>query len=98
MTDIWNRWRTVASAPDVDISTMDPDISKIEDTADIIVDDVREYDPSAFHMQLTAACITEPARMAQVIMALAAWVEPGLSKRVRDARIEAWTLPKIKAS
>lgn len=94
MTDIWNRWRTVASAPTVDLSTMDPDISAIEDTAEIIVADIREYDPSAFHMQLTAACITEPARMAQVIMALAAWVKPGESKGVRDARVEAITRAK----
>lgn len=74
---------------DVDLTGMDANISAVAQTAHTISSDIREYDSVQLHRQLTFACETEPARMAQVLMVLAAWVDPEERVSVRCDRVEA---------
>lgn len=70
---------------------LDPDLDALQATASAIVDDLRMYDPNQLHEHLKIGCYVEPARMAQVLMVLAAWVDPEESTGAREARVDALT-------
>ncbi len=52
-----------------------------------IVEDVREVSPPQTHQALTNQCRLHPDRMAQVLMALAIWVNPDEPRCELDARV-----------
>lgn len=60
------------SAPDL---TPERDLDRLATTAMAIVTDVRDVDPMQTRDHLAVLCGTEPMRMAQVMMCLAAWVD-----------------------
>lgn len=52
-----------------------------------IVEDVREVSPPQTHQALTNRCRLHPDEMAQVLMALAIWVNPDEPRRDLDQRV-----------
>lgn len=87
------QWQTLK---DVDVDTgADPDMDAVAATALAICDDIRDYDGTMLHRQLTYACGTDPARMAQILMALAAWVDPEETLSARGARVESISARRI---
>lgn len=78
---------------ELNLTSMDDDLDAVADTAAAITEAVRQHDPIEFHKQLTLACTQEPARMAQVVMALGAWVDPEEPLSARFARVEAASAP-----
>ncbi|RIJ76649.1 hypothetical protein D1871_11290 [Nakamurella silvestris] len=89
-------WKDYArpADPDIDISTADSDMGAVSITAWAVVTDIREFDIRDLHKHLTLGCTLEPARMAQVIMALAAWVDPDESETALNTRASTITQRK----
>lgn len=71
------------------------DIERIAQRAACICDDVREVDPKVVLSILAQQCEADPLVMAQLIMALAAWVDPDESLEQRGRRVEAITAPRL---
>ena len=61
------------------MTTYDRDLDAIARTARRLIDDVRAGEPAVTAAVLANLCRAEPGRMAQVMMALAAWVGPDVT-------------------
>lgn len=71
------------------------DTDEIADFAHNVCEEVRESDTRALHDHLTDQCMRSPAQMAQVLMALAAWVDPDEPLSARTARVERIAQVKV---
>ncbi|WP_218721428.1 hypothetical protein [Nocardia sp. MH4] len=54
-----------------------------------LVEDIQAIDPDRTFEHLTRRCEHDPARMAQVVMLLAIWMDPDVSLSVLGQRAEA---------
>ena len=80
----------------IDLTT-ETDHDKIAQRAMCVVSDVREVSPQLTLDTLTIMCATEPARMAQVMMALAIWVDLDLTTGTLASRAEAALIRRAAA-
>lgn len=63
------------------------DIDEVAKTAASLVEGVREMDGDSLLSQLTALAWSAPGFIAQILMALAAWVDPDEPADERTARL-----------
>ncbi|WP_407107842.1 hypothetical protein [Rhodococcus aetherivorans] len=75
------------------MKTIEEYFEHIARDAQALVDDVRSVDPREVLREVMTQCEAAPLRMAQIVMALAAWVDPDETISARGARIEAITAP-----
>lgn len=74
------------------------DVDAIAAYAQAIVDDIRHIDPREVLHELAVYAEAAPGRMAQIVMCLAAWVDPHEPLSARGERVEAITAPASKAA
>lgn len=74
---------------------LDGDIEAVASTAHAICVSLREADPRELLRELMIVCEHEPARTAQVIMALAAWVDVDESMSARHQRVDAIATERV---
>lgn len=75
--------------PIADLPTGLTDVDAIAETAHTLTVAIRELDPRDLLADIATQCTQHPGRMAQVMMALAAWVDPYEPMSVRDRRVNA---------
>ncbi|MFH5231923.1 sigma factor-like helix-turn-helix DNA-binding protein [Antrihabitans spumae] len=81
-----------------DACTVLDDADAVGEAANAVTVAVREMDPSELHRWITTQCELRPARMAQVMMALGAWVNIEDETTVaRGDRIESLSMPRRSA-
>jgi hypothetical protein len=85
---------TTRTTIDVELHT---DVDTIASRAQTLVDDVRDIDPRLTLRTLTLHCRDHPGQMAQILMCLAAWVNPDEPLNARGARVEAITTSRTAA-
>jgi DNA-binding Lrp family transcriptional regulator len=74
------------------------DADTIGEAANAVTIAVREMDPAELHRWITTQCELRPAQMAQVMMALGAWVNIEDETTVaRGDRIESLSMPRRSA-
>lgn len=73
---------------------MYPDEDSIGDAANAMTVLVREEDPFAVHAGVVELCASHPRKVAQVIMALAAWVNVDEPMSVREERVREIAAPR----
>lgn len=73
------------------MKTVDQYFEAIATDAQCIVEDVRVIDPQHVLTGIARQCEAAPLRMAQIIMALAAWVNPDETLSERIERVESIT-------
>ena len=71
------------------------DVDDVATFAHQVCEDIRESDTRALHDRLTVECARRPGQMAQVLMALAAWVNPDERITARLDRVER--IAEVKA-
>lgn len=74
---------------------MDSEIEKVAATAHSLCMSIRESDPRELFTQIATQCECDPERMAQVVMALAAWVPVDEPLSARGERVEAITMARL---
>lgn len=79
----------------VGLKTVDEYLEAIATDAQCIVDDIRTIDPQHVLRGIERQCATAPLRMAQIIMTLAAWVDPDETLTARGTRVEAITFGAV---
>jgi transcriptional regulator of nitric oxide reductase len=81
-----------------DACTVLADADAVGEAANAVTVAVREMDPSELHRWITTQCELRPAQMAQVMMALGAWVNIEDETTVaRGDRIESLSMPRRSA-
>lgn len=75
------------------MKTVEEYLEHIARDAQALVDDVRSVDPREVLREVMIQCEAAPLRMAQIVMTLAAWVDPDETLSARGARVEAITGP-----
>lgn len=73
------------------MKTVEQYFDAIASDAQAIVDDLRSTDTQVVLRKLSRECEAAPLRMAQIVMALAAWVNPDETLAARGERVEAIT-------
>lgn len=74
---------------------LEPDIDVVAARAHALTERIRDDDPRRVHTELTNLCQRHPAKAAQIIMALAAWIDPDEGTRTLGDRAEAVTMSRI---
>ena len=74
---------------------LDSNIEAVAQTAHAVCASLRDTDPRELHRELMSVCENEPARMAQVVMALAAWVPMDEALSERHKRVLSVTTERL---
>lgn len=81
------------------MSTIDlipePDIDVVAARAHALTERIRDDDPRRIYTELTNLSQRHPAKAAQIIMALAAWIDPDEGTRTLGDRAESVTRSRI---
>ena len=80
-----------------DACTVLADADAVGEAANAVTVAVREMDPSELHRWITTQCELRPAQMAQIMMALALWVDTDETTIARGERIESLSAPRRSA-
>lgn len=73
----------------------EPDIDVVASRAHALTERIREDDPRRIYAELTNLSQRHPAKAAQIIMALAAWIDPDEGTRTLGDRAESVTQARI---
>ncbi|CPR79526.1 hypothetical protein [Mycobacteroides abscessus] len=75
--------------------TPESDIDVVAARAHALTERIRDDDPRRVHKELTNLCQRHPAKAAQIIMALAAWIDPDEGTLTLIQRAESVTKSRI---
>lgn len=76
----------------------DSDLDRVASIAYELSERLRDEDLTELHKQLVELCRFHPAKSAQLITCLAAWLDPETSTAVLWSRVEAITDTRMKAA
>lgn len=76
--------------------TLDEDMDRVAEVAYGVAEKLRESDLGELHNELVSLCRWRPAKAAQIITALAAWLDVEATTGELWARVEAITASRVK--